>query len=60
LCHSFFAFSVTGGGGNNHPVGGYVDPYQQAAGGGVKQQLLTLVRSVRTVMRGKNRLDFGR
>ncbi len=36
---------------NNANPGGYVaDPYQNP--GGVKQQLLTLIRSVRTVMRG--------
>ncbi|CAF1073528.1 unnamed protein product [Rotaria sordida] len=41
-----------GGGGNRqgYPgVGGYVDDYQNV--GGTKQQLLNLIRSVRTVMR---------
>jgi len=35
---------------SNSGVGGYVDEYQNS--GGAKQQLLNLVRSVRTVMRG--------
>ena len=38
-------------GGNNPGVGGYVDEFHNPTGG-AKQQLLTLVRSVRTVMRG--------
>lgn len=33
---------------------GYGDDYQNA--GGTKQQLLNLIRSVRTVMRGKNKI----
>ncbi len=36
----------------NYPVG-YGGDYQNP-GGGAKQQLLTLIRSVRTVMRGKD------
>ncbi|CAF0878829.1 unnamed protein product [Adineta steineri] len=47
-----FLSKLTGGGGGQqgYPgATGYVDDMQNA--GGVKQQLLTLIRSVRTVMR---------
>jgi len=45
---------VSGGNQNNPVAGGYGGDYQNT--GGAKQQLLTLIRSVRTVMRGK--IDF--
>ena len=46
--------SVSGNNNNeNYPVG-YGGDYQNPGGGGAKQQLLTLIRSVRTVMRGKD------
>jgi len=44
----FIVFLLTGQ--SNSGVGGYIDEYQNLDG--VKQQLLNLVRSVRTVMRG--------
>jgi hypothetical protein len=46
-------FVVTGGGGGNQQIYPGVDEYQNT-GGGAKQQLLTLIRSVRTVMRSKS------
>jgi hypothetical protein len=42
---------VSGGNVNYAAAGGYGDDYQNT--GGAKQQLFTLIRSVRTVMRGK-------
>jgi hypothetical protein len=45
VCH----FIIVSDSNQNYPV---VDGYQNP--GGAKQQLLTLIRSVRTVMRGKN------
>jgi hypothetical protein len=46
-------FVVSGGGNRQAYPGasGYADEFQNA--GGAKQQLLSLIRSVRTVMRGK-------
>jgi hypothetical protein len=50
-------FVVSSGVNPNYPVaGGYGGDYQNS--GGAKQQLLALIRSVRTVMRGKTIFVF--